>query len=500
MALPAQAQVLGTGVLQVQEIGAQLFHATVTAVQSTISAVEDVIQTASALQELVPLDAILVAEGIAEDLAALADIVRQAEGLSYDIASLQAQIDALFNLDTAPMARRALQERLTEIRRVRVQAYTYAMRLQTLMTTALRTVDHLILLVNSIANFLGAKQGMQTLVQLNATISKTITIHATQQAAYERAGSIDKMDRTADVEASLPQDHRGPHGRLADEVTMTSGIFDDITRVFLATLEAGTLSLGAYSLPFLGAFALIGWYWNFGRSLALGGGEMGDALASALLYAVNIGVAYWLLVNLSGMATAAYQTFLQWGLAVGGGATAGLLLTPSAVVDLGFQIAKPLQDSANSLTGLFGIFYIREIFKMDLSAQIITWAFPLVALALMMTQIEYHLAVMLGAILIPFSIFGPTAFLAEFCISWITGCLLRVLLTASIVGIGFPLFSTGTLALTPGGDPTNYSTGIVALVSVLYVGPRLVGSKQSGVDVWPGRPGAHGLNGRVRAH
>ena len=106
---------------------------------------------------------------------------------------------------------------------------------------------------------------------------------------------------------------------------------------------------------------------------------------------------------------------------------------------------------------------------MDLSAQIITWAFPLVALALMMTQIEYHLAVMLGAILIPFSIFGPTAFLAEFCISWLTGCLLRVLLTASIVGIGFPLFSTGTLALTPGGDPTNYSAGIVALVSVLYV-------------------------------
>ena len=116
----AQAQVLGTGVLPVQEIGAQLFHSTVTAVQSTISAVEDVVQTASALQELVPLDAILVAEGIAEDLAALADIVRQAEGLSYDIASLQAQIDALFNLDTAPASTSELQVRLAEIRRVRV--------------------------------------------------------------------------------------------------------------------------------------------------------------------------------------------------------------------------------------------------------------------------------------------------------------------------------------------------------------------------------------------
>ena len=51
----------------------------------------------------------------------------------------------------------------------------------------------------------------------------------------------------------------------------------------------------------------------------MGGGAMGDALAAALLYAVNIGVAYWLLVNLSGMATAAYQTFLQWGLAAAGG-------------------------------------------------------------------------------------------------------------------------------------------------------------------------------------
>ena len=117
----------------------------------------------------------------------------------------------------------------------------------------------------------------------------------------------------------------------------------------------------------------------------------------------------------------------------------------------------------------------------------------------MMTQIEYHLAVMLGAILIPFSIFGPTAFLAEFCISWLTGCLLRVLLTASIVGIGFPLFSTGTLALTPGGDPTNYSTVHRRSCQRPLCGPRLVGSKQSGVNVWPGRPGAHGLNGRGRA-
>ena len=194
LAPPTHAQVLGTGVLPVQEIGAVLVNSTTTAVQSTISAIEDVIQTANSLQELVPLEAIIVAEGIAEDMAALADIMRQAEGLSYDVASLRAQITVLFDLDTAPATPTLLQVRLAEIRRVRWQANLYAMRLQTLMTTALRTVDHLILLVNSIGALLGNKQGMQTLIQLNATLSKTATIHAAQEAAFQRAGSIEQME------------------------------------------------------------------------------------------------------------------------------------------------------------------------------------------------------------------------------------------------------------------------------------------------------------------
>jgi type IV secretion system protein TrbL len=249
---------------------------------------------------------------------------------------------------------------------------------------------------------------------------------------------------------------------------MTSGIFDDITRAFLTALEGGTLSLGAYSLPLLGAFALIGWYWSFGHSLAMGGGQMGDALAGALLYAVNIGVAYWLLVNLSGMATAAYQTFPQWGLAAGGSATSGLLLTPSAVVDLGVKISQPLIDYSDRQMGWSAMWNMPKMLLYILAAVLIIGAFPLVAVALMVTQIEYHLAVLVGAVLIPFGVFGPTTFLTEFCIGWIVGCLLRVLVTAVLVGIGFPLFSTAVIALTDGNDPTLYSAFIVAFISLLY--------------------------------
>jgi type IV secretion system protein TrbL len=249
---------------------------------------------------------------------------------------------------------------------------------------------------------------------------------------------------------------------------MDSTIFDDITRAFVTAMAAGTLSLGVYSLPLLGAFALIGWYWSFGRELAAGGAMTGEALAAALLYLVNVGVAYWILINLSPMATAAYETFLGWGVAAGGGDAAGLLVTPSTVVDMGFQIAKPLMDYTAKQTGWASIWNFGQILMYDLASTAIVVAFPLVAVALMLAQIEYHLAVMVGAVLIPFGIFGATAFLAEFCLGWITGGLIRVLVTTVLVGLGFPLFSTAIIALTPGRDPTLYSAIIVALISLLY--------------------------------
>ena len=124
-------------------------------------------------------------------------------------------------------------------------------------------------------------------------------------------------------------------------------------------------------------------------------------------------------------------------------------------------------------------------------------AFPFVAVALMVTQIEYHLSVMVGAVLIPFGIFGPDRLshrvlyrLDHRAVS--CACSSR----PSWSGIGFPLFSTAVVALTAGGNPTSYSAMIVALVSLLYAGPALVGAEQGRTDVWPGGPGAQWRHGR----
>ena len=201
VALQAQAQVLGTGILQVQEIGVQLYHSTVTAVQSTISAIEDVVQSAAALENLVPLDVIVTAEGIIEDMEELGKIMQQAERLQYDVLSLQRQLDALFHLDTVPSSTSELQMRLAEIRRMRQQSWSYVTRLQTLGRTAMRTVEHLSTLLKSISAFLGNKQAQQSIAQMNATMSKTLAIHAAQVAAYQQAGAFDKLEELVTIES-----------------------------------------------------------------------------------------------------------------------------------------------------------------------------------------------------------------------------------------------------------------------------------------------------------
>ncbi|SRR6266542_674024 len=98
---------------------------------------------------------------------------------------------------------------------------------------------------------------------------------------------------------------------------MNATALDTITAAFAGAMQTGTGALAQYSLPLLGVFALIAFYTQVGPLVASGAASPGDAVASVLLTALKIGVFYWLLVNLSPLATAAFLTFLQWGIAPG---------------------------------------------------------------------------------------------------------------------------------------------------------------------------------------
>jgi len=127
------------------------------------------------------------------DLGDIAAIIQDAQALSTDFKSLEIQARVLFDLPSAPATRAGLTARLQQIKQLKYDAQIYALRTQSLMLTLSRTLEHLADLLDRVSSLLGNLQGHQTVAQVNTTVSKTLMLLEVQQAAYQRAGTIDQL-------------------------------------------------------------------------------------------------------------------------------------------------------------------------------------------------------------------------------------------------------------------------------------------------------------------
>ena len=173
----------------------------ISAAQSVLTTIQTVLIEANQILELTPLDDFVVEGGIAESMGLLGTLVVEAEGLSYDLASLQAQIHDLFDLGTAPETLDGLTVRVAEIRQVQFESYRYAAKVQTLLVTALHTVEHLQALLGTVKAILGNMGGNQTLVQAQTVTSKHVANLDVQMAAFTRAQTVDKLSEAVVVES-----------------------------------------------------------------------------------------------------------------------------------------------------------------------------------------------------------------------------------------------------------------------------------------------------------
>jgi conjugal transfer/entry exclusion protein len=180
---------------------ANLGQNTMTAIESVLTTIQTILIEANQILELTPLEDMAVAGGIAEDMALLGELATQAEGLSYDIVSIQAQITALFHLDTAPDTREGLSARLAEIKTLKYQCYSYAARVQTLLRTALRTVDHLQAMLDTLSQLVGNMQGNQSTGQLVTVSNKHLANLDIQIASFHRAQTVDKLSEALIIES-----------------------------------------------------------------------------------------------------------------------------------------------------------------------------------------------------------------------------------------------------------------------------------------------------------
>lgn len=250
---------------------------------------------------------------------------------------------------------------------------------------------------------------------------------------------------------------------------MNAGALDVIVGAFVSALQSGLGVLLAYSLPILAFCGLVA-YCTTMWPVVLGGASWGgDGMMSMLLTFVRIGVFYWISVSLAALTLAAFHTFLLWGTAPSGGAfSMATFLSPSSMLDAGYKAARPIQVYLQNYDGWQAMWNFPTVVGYMLAFWLVVGAFALIAFHLIITIIEFHLAVMVGAVLIPWGALSQTAFLCEFSISFIVAGLIRILLTAAILSIGMPLFVVLKFTVTPGGDPTFYSAGVFALTAFIF--------------------------------
>ena len=111
------------------------------------------------------------------------------------------RLTSLFGLPGAPHNSRELRRRVAAIRAVVSDAYVYAIRAQTLITTTLHTIQHLTNLVNAIAAYVGNQSANQSLAQYDSALNATLAKLQVQTAAFAKAQAADRLEEALVMES-----------------------------------------------------------------------------------------------------------------------------------------------------------------------------------------------------------------------------------------------------------------------------------------------------------
>jgi hypothetical protein len=174
---------------------ANLRSNTMTSLQTTISAVESVLQTGYMLLELEPFEDLVLDGTFGADLAELDGILGEVSGILFDLRTIQLQAQRLFSLESAPDSTRLLRERLLEIRIERAKALARARDVQTLPVRITNVITRIERLWARILEVIGAKQTGQQLQSMTQQLTHISAQTQVIQAAYNQAILTDASER-----------------------------------------------------------------------------------------------------------------------------------------------------------------------------------------------------------------------------------------------------------------------------------------------------------------
>jgi len=201
----------------------------------------------------------------------------------------------------------------------------------------------------------------------------------------------------------------------------------------------------------------------------LAGGE--DVLARLIRKVLYVGFFAFLIGNFHGLSVIVLESFSGLGLkASGAGVSAEDLLRPGKLAALGVSAGKPLLEAAAELSGFPGFFEnLVQVLVLLIAFLLVLIAFFVMAVQIFVVLIEFKLATLAGFVLVPFGLFGRTAFLAEKVLGAIIATGVKVLVLAVVVGIGSTLFDK-FVSTWEGGQPTLEQVLALVLAAVTLLG------------------------------
>jgi type IV secretion system protein TrbL len=211
-----------------------------------------------------------------------------------------------------------------------------------------------------------------------------------------------------------------------------------------------------------------------------------DIIARLAKKTLFVGVFAYLISNWNSLARTVFDSFAGLGLkASGTGMSTADLLSPGRVAQVGIDAGRPILDSISGLMGYISFFEnFVQIVVLLFAWIVVLLAFFIVAIQLFITLIEFKLTTLAGFVLIPFGLFGKTAFAAERVLGNVISSGVKVLVLAVIVGIGSTLFSqftTGFGGNQPGiEDAMSMVLAALALLGLSIFGPGIANGIVSG--------------------
>jgi type IV secretion system protein TrbL len=200
-----------------------------------------------------------------------------------------------------------------------------------------------------------------------------------------------------------------------------------------------------------------------------------DVLARLIKKTLYIGVFAFIIGNYNNLAQIIYNSFAGLGIEAGGGTiSAAQLLQPGRIAEVGITAGQPILTAISGMMGFTSVFAnLIQILIMFVAWLIVIISFFIMAIQLFVSLIEFKLTTLAGFVLVPFGLFGRTAFMAEKVLGNVVSSGIKILVLAVIIGIGSTIFGQFTSALN--NPPTISDALTLILASLTLLGLTIFG-------------------------